>query len=566
MLDVALIGGGLCGLALAHSLQARRIDWMLYEARPRLGGRILTAHASDGTPLDLGPTWFWPATQPSITRLVADLKLATLAQPDDGELLLLDDAAQPAAPRAFDPQRGGPDPHEDARGTPGSLHGGARRLAGGVGALVDALAQRLPGHRLHTGHVLQRVIDHGDHVELRFADGRSVQARRVVLALPPRLVAEHLAFSPALDAARQAALAQTPTWMAAAAKAALRTARAPWRGQRGAGNAWVTHAQAVLAELWDSGRGDLASGPSAASAEAPGALAGFYAIGAEQRPAFRRAAAVLLESAVAMVHGPQALPIESHVQDWAEEPHTCSAQDRAEDGRLAAHPVYGEPVLQAAAWDGRLWFGGSETAAQGGGYMEGALAAAARLRRQLTEAANEPAAPVPALDGRAAAPATAAAPASAVSIQARTAALIDDFSRRVAALREQALERYRQRVHLALSQQQDLQLTQRAVLGALESVYQEALGLLGSLRLPVAGQPLQQGRHALTPQVLAPFKGLADELLAEVVRYNATSCALSNFPFEHKPSAEYVHVIRRDLAAAWQDFALAANDHLKAHA
>jgi monoamine oxidase len=31
MLDVAIVGGGVCGLALAHSLQARRLDWALFE-------------------------------------------------------------------------------------------------------------------------------------------------------------------------------------------------------------------------------------------------------------------------------------------------------------------------------------------------------------------------------------------------------------------------------------------------------------------------------------------------------------------------------------------------------
>ena len=35
----------------------------------------------------------------------------------------------------------------------------------------------------------------------------------------------------------------------------------------------------------------------------------------------------------------------------------------------------------APAWGGRLWFGGSETAVRGGGYLEGALNTAARLRR-----------------------------------------------------------------------------------------------------------------------------------------------------------------------------------------
>ena len=71
MLDVAVIGGGLSALALAHSLQARRLDWALFEARERLGGRVLTVASPRGLPLDLGATWYWPATQPSITRLVA---------------------------------------------------------------------------------------------------------------------------------------------------------------------------------------------------------------------------------------------------------------------------------------------------------------------------------------------------------------------------------------------------------------------------------------------------------------------------------------------------------------
>jgi len=50
------------------------------------------------------------------------------------------------------------------------------------------------------------------------------------------------------------------------------------------------------------------------------------------------------------------------------------------------------------------------------------------------------------------------------------------------------------------------------------------------------------------------------------VIFNKTSCALSNFPFEHKPSGEYLHTIRRDLAAAWQSFAVAANERLLAKA
>ncbi|WP_374430370.1 FAD-dependent oxidoreductase, partial [Ideonella dechloratans] len=126
MLDVAIVGGGVCGLALAHSLQARHLDWALFEARERLGGRVLTATGAQGQPLDLGPTWYWPDHQPSMARLVADLGLETVAQADDGRVLLLDQAAEPpatvavASATALDGDATLPAPPGQ-----GSLHGGA---------------------------------------------------------------------------------------------------------------------------------------------------------------------------------------------------------------------------------------------------------------------------------------------------------------------------------------------------------------------------------------------------------------------------------------------------------
>ena len=48
-------------------------------------------------------------------------------------------------------------------------------------------------------------------------------------------------------------------------------------------------------------------------------------------------------------------------------------------------------------------------------------------------------------------------------------------------------------------------------------------------------------------------------LLDDVVAFNRTSCALSNFPDEHQLSKEYMQTILRDIAAAWQEFSLSAN-------
>ena len=73
--EIAIVGAGLCGLALARTLHARGQSCLLFEARSRLGGRILGARSAGGMALDLGPTWFWPEFEPHMVGLVAELGL-----------------------------------------------------------------------------------------------------------------------------------------------------------------------------------------------------------------------------------------------------------------------------------------------------------------------------------------------------------------------------------------------------------------------------------------------------------------------------------------------------------
>jgi monoamine oxidase len=381
MLDVAIIGGGLCGLALAHSLRARGVDWRLFEARERLGGRVLTARADDGTPVDLGATWFWPATQPAMARLVADLGLASFDQVDDGRVLLLNDPSRVPQVVAMTEQ-GVPAGDPALAASPGAVHGGARRVEGGMGAVVEALARPLPASRLRLGHALHTLVDRGDFVELQMRFGEAAyafNARRVVLALPPRVVEADVQFVPALAPAVCAALRAAPTWMATAAKAAFAYRQAFWRADGLTGNAWVDHAQAMLAEVFDaSGPGDIA------------ALAGFCALDIAQRAAFERGRELLLDSQMGMLFGAQAVDASMvrgrFWQDWAKERETCSATDAAGEAGAGRHPAYGDPLLAQAFWGDRLHFAGSETARQGGGYLEGALSAAGRVRAQLKSA------------------------------------------------------------------------------------------------------------------------------------------------------------------------------------
>jgi monoamine oxidase len=533
MLDTAIIGAGVSGLALARSLHEQGRSFALYEARGRFGGRVLSVQdPSSEHAIDLGPTWYWPDTQPRVAKLVADLGLANFAQHDEGALLHLREADK--TPEVIEGQK---------------VHNGARRLEGGMASLVTALAEALPQQALHLEHVLVRLQDHDDHVSLTFRVNEAsaeVEARRVVVAIPPRLLLEQVGFKPLLDDATRHAMHQAATWMAAQAKVVIAYAQPHWRAAGRSGNAFVSHDQAVIGEIFDA----CDAGATRA------ALGGFLAFAPEQREAFAAGLPMLMASQMAQVFG-NALEGggAQHYQDWATEGFTCSRLDR--DAPATEHVDCANPLLRQAHWDGKLFLGGAETAANGAGYIEGALDAARRIQRAITRA-------------DAAATLTEARSWVAAGLDAdaetRNKALVAWFGEWVAAQSGFALDGYRQRLNQDLAAQHRDQLTQRAILGSAEDVFAAALDVLKTLPFDTRGVAVERGRCALTPELQHAFRDFLPTLLDDVIAFNRTSCALSNFPHEHQPSKEYVQAMLKDIAAAWQEFSLSANALLLAKA
>ncbi|MFA5952185.1 MAG: FAD-dependent oxidoreductase [Hyphomicrobium sp.] len=532
MLGTAIIGGGVCGVALARSLHRQGQSFALFEARPRLGGRILTvASPRSGLDLDLGPTWLWPETQPRITKLIAELGLADFAQHDHGTVRYLREPDK--KPELVDGQ---------------AVHNGARRLEGGMARLIDALAKDIPQNQLHFGHVLTRLQHRGDHIAIAFATGEretEVLARHVVLALPPRLLEENVRFEPELDAPMRDALREARTWMAAQAKVVISYDRPYWREDGQSGNAFVHHEQAVVGEIFDA----------CDSTSTKAALGGFLALTPELRQTFSVGLPMLMGSQMAQVFGPALEQGEQHYQDWANEPYTCSALDRS--APHAEHAGIANPLLRRALWGGKLFIGGSETASYGAGYLEGAAEAAQRLDVALSRAR---ASTMPG-DART----LKRDPAGRPPVSTNEASLAR-FSEWVSAQSDAAFDGYYHRLHRSLALQQREQLTQRAILGSLEAFYGEALGVLESLAFDMREVAVERGRSALTPEVQKPFREFMQTLLDDVIAFNRTSCALSNFPDEHHLSKEYMQTILRDIAAAWQEFSLSANALLLAKA
>lgn len=517
VVDVLIVGAGVCGLALARQLGASGHDVLVVEARERLGGRVLTQHcAATGQALDLGPRWFWRDTEPRITALLAELGLASTPQHDPGDALWLTD----------------PNRTPDQRNEPDGVHAGARYIDGGSVRLINALAAQLPPGCVRTGVAVQALRDQGAWIEVQLATGRPLRARQVVLAVPPRLVHEKIKFVPELPEAIDAALAQTPTWMAAQARSVTTFAQPFWRDAGQSGNAFVRHAQAVLAEVFDSSQADKG-----------GALGGFVALNAEQRESFKRGLPLLIDSQLAQLFGAQAQDGHLYLQDWATEPWTCSAIDRASPPELPIN----NPLLRQPLWSGRVFLGGTETAAHGAGHMEGALEAADRIAHAIGRARSD----------------AASTPAPLGVADSRPTAL-GQFATAVQALRGLAPERYRQHLTQLLSSQQTELLTQRALLATADQVYSEALARLDALlpALDAASAEVLNGRHALSPALLAAFDGWNKGLLDAALGFNGSSCALSNFAQEHHPDADTLRAITLDLAAAWREFALEINDRL----
>lgn len=359
MLDVAIVGAGLSGLGLAEKLYAKKPNLAVFEARTRVGGRILTTSIPEmGGAADLGPTWLWPLDQPKIAALVNRLGLTLHPQWHNGHSLY--QVTMDATPVSYvDTQ----------------THADAWRIDGGCQRLISGLLEQLPSGVLHLEHQLQKLIDRLTHVDLIFATRKGLmtyQARQVVLATPPRVLANAVCFQPELAQPLVNVMRNTPTWMAGHAKAVLVYPHAFWRQQGLSGSVYAPYPSAILGEVYDAC-------PPVAGA---GSLFGFFGLPADLRQEYREnLPALIIRQMVGIFGETAAKPLRVLIQDWSQEPFTATPADFTP---VFEHPVYGHRALQLDHWQDKLYFCGTETASTAGGYMEGALVASDRVFAALT--------------------------------------------------------------------------------------------------------------------------------------------------------------------------------------
>jgi monoamine oxidase len=86
--DVCVVGAGYAGLTAARQIVQAGSSVVVLEARERVGGRVWTRPAPDGTPLDVGGTWVGPG-QDAVYALATEMGITTYPTWDTGETVVV---------------------------------------------------------------------------------------------------------------------------------------------------------------------------------------------------------------------------------------------------------------------------------------------------------------------------------------------------------------------------------------------------------------------------------------------------------------------------------------------
>jgi len=396
IIDVCIVGAGLSGVYAAYLLQGYSVA--VFDARCRVGGRLLTAEEQGG--VDLGGSWIWPRSEYVMTRFVDQLRIETVDQYVNGESFV----------RTSDGKRLSIPPGEASRYI--ACGGGAVRVSSGAASIVHTLLQN-DKHDTHDNlsiHLGMRVvgIEHGGDVMRVIYEAeetnnkvgtKSIRCRAAILAAPPKVLANSIRFHPPLPKIKIDSMLATPTWMEDYGKVAVSFPQNWWR--RLNMSAVSIDQKGPVSTWWESCSGNDGDGlyPTLTGfVTATGAkylqklensealhdhvmdsLTDIYAIDAAEMGMQLDAVGVKINGS-ADTHGISVMKggIIVSYKSWLKDCHTNSPPSEVVDFACD----YGDVNLQRSV--GSLFFAGTETS-HGSGHMEGAIVSAQRAAEEVLQ-------------------------------------------------------------------------------------------------------------------------------------------------------------------------------------
>lgn len=376
MINVAIVGGGLSGLVIAHELNEHHPDvtWNLYEANSTLGGRL--KNDPDGQEIDLGGAWVWPSFQPLMEDLLDSLNLKTFQQPDDySRVRVVGGAAKIIS----------------------TLHDSITRKS-------SSLEREEKTNEHHHRHYHSNNIycntpivscrkTSSSSIILVTKDGTEVECERVVFAIPPKILATKVEFDPPLDSRKQSAMNKSQTWMAGVTKVSLLYETKFWsgHGRRGASNVSLFPKYGSPGFMvYDASPHDTTT-TTASGSKKYAALTVFAIASLCQKD---NDDAVLAEKCAEQLSNtwssrgmPTSMQTEVlnyksfHVKRWPMDPYISNDTNPR---TINPHP-YPMHHLASNDWDDTLLFAGTESDLSEPGVMEGAVGSSKRVMDNLEE-------------------------------------------------------------------------------------------------------------------------------------------------------------------------------------
>jgi monoamine oxidase len=337
VVDVVVVGAGASGLRLAGILSQAGVSVAVFEARDRVGGRLLSVDPG----VDLGATWFWQ-NESEVQEVIHECGLESFPQYARGNMMY----QIPGSVQELD-------------GNP--LDQNAWRIVGGTQQLAIGLAKSLPPATLQVSTKVSEVqfeVNEGPGVTV-VTDRGVCTAQYVVLALPPATALANISFSPELPAEVTNIAARTPIWMGAVTKVVAIYDSPFWR-ERGLAGSAMSHV-GPLREIHDI-------------SDVNGSFGALFGFSRE------RITEGAITAQLAELFGPEAeTPRSIYIKDWS------SSKFISPPGvhQLNDYQLFGSKVLREAHCGGRLFFASTETSVDSPGHIEGAFLAARRTANSI---------------------------------------------------------------------------------------------------------------------------------------------------------------------------------------